>query len=143
MANIAVEECETTTQATGRPRIYDDPDEFRRKAEEYFEECKKNGDVPTKFGICLHLGFSCYHTLYVYAKREEFKDTCGWIDLKIAAHLAQALCRGEGNIAGKIFLAKITFPERPVEDRIVFSDGNREQSNGRVVVVTRDPAGDE
>lgn len=41
----------------GRPRLYQDPDEFDQATDAYFDKVERDGKLPTLSGLCLHLGF--------------------------------------------------------------------------------------
>lgn len=41
----------------GRPRMYDNPDEFASRTEAYFDTLEQTGKAPTLSGLCLFLGF--------------------------------------------------------------------------------------
>lgn len=41
----------------GRPRKYEDHEEFAALTEAYFERIEAEGKLPTLSGLCLHLGF--------------------------------------------------------------------------------------
>ena len=44
-------------KATGRPRLYPDPQAFADATEAYFDKVEVDGKLPTLSGLCLHLGF--------------------------------------------------------------------------------------
>lgn len=48
----------------GRPRLYQDPELFAAKADEYFATCENK---PTLAGLCLHMGFSDKESFSNYA----------------------------------------------------------------------------
>lgn len=48
---------EQAKNPVGRPRLYQDAKEFADATDAYFEQAKIDGKLPTKAGLCLHLGF--------------------------------------------------------------------------------------
>lgn len=58
----------------GRPRIFQSPEEFEEKVDEYVAACRENDKPLTMSGLVLALGFSSRQSLHVYEKRPEFLD---------------------------------------------------------------------
>lgn len=69
------------TTKTGRPRIYESPDDMAEMIDKYFEEEK----IPTKTGLAMYLGFVDKVSLKDYGKRDEFstliKDALNRLEL--------------------------------------------------------------
>lgn len=62
---------------SGRPPIYETPEQMMLKAAEYFDyETTASGICkPTISGLIFHLGFSCRQSWYTYKTKPEFKET--------------------------------------------------------------------
>lgn len=56
----------------GRPAIFKTPEEFDAKVDEFFAQCKKDGEHVTITGLCLYLGFESRQSFYDYEKRDGF-----------------------------------------------------------------------
>lgn len=54
--------------------FYKTPQELEKKINEFFDECKKNGDPVTMSGLGLHLGFVSRQSFTDYSKRGAFSD---------------------------------------------------------------------
>jgi len=60
---------------SGRPRIYENPEDLHNRIIEYFNYLDENHQFPTITGLSLFLGFCDKSTLYDYAKRQEFSHS--------------------------------------------------------------------
>ncbi len=59
----------------GRPRLYETPEEFDTRVEEYYNYCKGNPLEPmTITGLTLFMGFCSVQTLYNYQTYEGFLE---------------------------------------------------------------------
>lgn len=56
----------------GRPALFNSPEEFGQKVDEYFDHVKVSGEPVTITGLCLFLGFESRQSLYDYASKDEF-----------------------------------------------------------------------
>ena len=76
---------------SGRPRIFETPEQMELKAAEYFESLivfTPGGDVDyhtpaTITGICLFLGFNSRQGFYEYKERSEFSDIVARIQMTV------------------------------------------------------------
>jgi hypothetical protein len=59
----------------GRPRIIKSPEEFDRKADAYFAECKENDEPATWNGLALALGFCDRVSLEEYKKYDGYSGS--------------------------------------------------------------------
>jgi len=84
----------------GRPPIWDDPDAFDKKVDEYFETEKS----PTWTGLAIHLGFESRKSLDDYAKKPEFSYSVKKGLQRIENVYEKAILKG--NPAGAIFALK-------------------------------------
>jgi hypothetical protein len=84
----------------GRPPIWDDPEAFANKVEEYFATEK----LATWSGLALYLGFSSRDSLNDYKKNPEFSDPIKKALLRIEAMYESNLQKQ--NPAGSIFALK-------------------------------------
>ena len=94
----------------GRPRKYRNVGQLQEKIAEYFHSCSKQGSIPTKAGLCYHLGFADPAALSYYADRckarNHFSKAIRRALMKIEACKAQALVDGElepGRLRGLMF----------------------------------------
>jgi hypothetical protein len=60
--------------SVGRPPKFESAEEIEKLADEFFEECKINKEIPTMAGLALKLGTD-RHTIINYGKKEEFFAT--------------------------------------------------------------------
>lgn len=85
----------------GRPRIYDNVEDYEKAIETYFAS---HPDKPTVSGLAVHLGFADKSTLYEYAKRDGFsyptRRAISRIEEKHEENMYQ------GSSAGSIFWLK-------------------------------------
>jgi hypothetical protein len=84
----------------GRPPIWDDPEAFAKKVDEYFDTEKQ----PTWSGLALYMGFESRKSLDDYHKKEGFSYPIKKALLKIEAIYESNLSKG--NPAGSIFALK-------------------------------------
>lgn len=59
----------------GRPRMYDTPQEFDDKVDQYYQHCKATDEPITWTGLALYLGFSSRQSIDEYLKYEGFSDS--------------------------------------------------------------------
>jgi hypothetical protein len=84
----------------GRPPIWDDPQAFADKVEEYF----KTEKIPTWSGLALYMGFESRKSLDDYHKKEGFSYPIKKALLRIEGIYEANLHKG--NPAGSIFALK-------------------------------------
>lgn len=87
------------SDTAGRPRKYEDAEEFASMAEAYFERCAVDGKMPTQAGLCLFLGFVDKQSFVHYATYGDvFSLTVKKAQLRIEEdrhqRLANAQCTG-------------------------------------------------
>lgn len=88
----------------GRPRLYRTAAEFTAKVEEYFEECKTEGEPPTLAGISLFLGFADRQSFAEYEEYEDaFSLTVKRARLRIEADRSKRLIGKDTFTPGVIF----------------------------------------
>lgn len=75
----------------GRPRMYEDSEEFAADAEAYFDKCEADDRIPTIAGLAYHLGFASRQSLYDYAEDTRFSDTISRVRLLIEADRSERL----------------------------------------------------
>lgn len=89
---------------TGRPPIFETPEQFEEMADAYFSECEEKGRRPTVNGLCLALGVNSRQTLLNYEDREGFLDVVKRTRMRLENAWEQAL--SEGKPTGAIFWLK-------------------------------------
>jgi hypothetical protein len=90
--------------AAGRPLKFRSPKALQKSIEEFFELCKKNGEIPLVEGLALHLDTNC-QTLLNYTERSEYAPIIQKAKLRIAANFMQRSCNGHVNPTLAIFIA--------------------------------------
>ena len=84
----------------GRPPIWDNPEAFAKKVDEYFE----SGEIITWSGLALYLGFESRQSLEDYKKKPEFSYPIKKALLRIESFYEQSI--QSRNPAGAIFALK-------------------------------------
>lgn len=90
--------------ATGRPRVWTDPEAFDKAVEEYFTTCEIAKTNPTWTGLALHLGFESRQSLQDYKTQDGFSYPIKKALAKIEENYEQGLF--SRNPAGAIFALK-------------------------------------
>ena len=90
----------------GRPKKYDDPDEFAQIIDAYFDECDSKGKVYTFSGLALALNMDV-KSVRNYGKDEKFFPSVNRARLKIMEQYEQELFRTQGSTQGVQFALKI------------------------------------
>lgn len=90
----------------GRPRIIETPEEFERRALEYFARCDADDEPYTVTGLALALGFSDRQSLNDYQARPEFSAVVKWARLVVESSYEKSLATGRVRPAGPIFVMK-------------------------------------
>jgi len=75
----------------GRPPIFQTPEAFEAKVNEYFISLKLTKDPPTITGLCLFAGFDSRQSFYDYAERDGFSYTVKKARLRIEHEYEKAL----------------------------------------------------
>lgn len=75
----------------GRPRLYDDPDLFEVKVEQYFDMCEANSKIPTVAGLAYELGFTSRQSILDYEKDKRFSGIVSRARLRIEADRSERL----------------------------------------------------
>lgn len=83
----------------GRPPIWEDPDEFEKAINKYFEDDK----APTWTGLAIHLGFESRQSLQDYKEKPEFSYPIKKALLRIERKYEEAMMKQP---AGAIFALK-------------------------------------
>jgi len=69
-------EYEGSPNKGGRPRLYDTPQDFDAKVDEYYQYCRTHPTEPLAlYGLILFMGFSDYSNFYRYSKFEGFSQS--------------------------------------------------------------------
>lgn len=105
----------------GRPLIYETEEELEKVIQEYYEECKnhkkevlsKSGEpvlisspkIPTIAGLAYSIGVD-RGTIYNYEHKDQFFNTIKKHRDYILYQLEDQMMNSDGNVTGKIFLAK-------------------------------------
>ncbi len=94
----------------GRPRRYSNIGQLQAKIDAYFDACHIQGSIPTKAGLCYHLGFADPAALSYYTDRckarNHFSKAIRMALLRVEAAKAQALVDGNldaGRLRGLCF----------------------------------------
>lgn len=88
----------------GRPRMYDTPEQFDAKVQEYYYHCMDSGEPITWTGLALFMGFSSRQSIDEYAKYDGFSDSSKKAKLMVEWAYEKRLL--ENNAAGSIFVLK-------------------------------------
>lgn len=88
----------------GRPRLYDTPEQFDAKVQEYYHHCMEKGEPITWTGLALFMGFSSRQSIDEYAKYAGFSDSSKKAKLMVEWAYEKRLL--ENNAAGSIFVLK-------------------------------------
>lgn len=84
-------------------------EEFKRKAEEYFEECRSKEIPVTVSGMAYHMGFSSVQSIHDYMKDPEYKEAVQRAYLGVERYTEEGLIAGEIPAAAGIFTMKARF----------------------------------
>lgn len=84
-------------------------EEFKRKAEEYFEECRSKEIPVTVSGMAYHMGFSSVQSIHDYMKDPEYKEAVQRAYLGVERYTEEGLIAGEIPPAAGIFTMKARF----------------------------------
>lgn len=84
----------------GRPKIWEDPEEFEKAVDKYFEDDKS----PTWTGLAIHLGFESRQSLQDYKEKPEFSYPIKKALLRIENQYEKGISKN--NPAGAIFALK-------------------------------------
>ena len=77
-------------------------DEFKRLSDEYFANCKAEGDPLTITGLALALGFASKQSIYDYSKYPGYEHVVGRAKLMVEYGYERKLL-GDGSATGAIF----------------------------------------
>lgn len=86
---------------TGRPRLFDSPEQMEERIEAYFLSDEAN--PPTIAGLCFFLGFSERHALSQYEQYDGFSATVKRARLRIEQDRSERLLTKEKFTPGLIF----------------------------------------
>jgi hypothetical protein len=107
----------------GRPLIWDDPEAFSKKVDEYFTQ---EEEPPTWTGLALFLGFSSRDSLNDYKKKDGFSDPIKKALLRIERKYEQGIFNSR-NPAGAIFALK----------NFGWKDKNEIETDGKVEITVK------
>jgi len=88
----------------GKPRLLSSPEEFERKAAQYFNLCALDNRPITWCGLAYFLGFNSRQTLEEYAKRDEYLDVVKRARFRVELSYEERL--SGNNVTGAIFVLK-------------------------------------
>lgn len=88
----------------GRPRMYDTPEQFDAKVQEYYTHCLEGCEPITWTGLALFMGFSSRQSIDEYAKYDGFSDSVKKAKLLVEWAYEKRLI--DGQAAGPIFALK-------------------------------------
>ena len=88
----------------GRPRIYNDPEDFDAACEAYFAECEQKQTKPLLSGLAFYLGFADRSSLYEYRDRPEYSYSVKRAVMRVEMGYEAAL--QTNNVTGSIFALK-------------------------------------
>lgn len=95
---------EEQKRPVGRPRLYQSPEDFDAKVDEYYHSCKATEEPITWTGLALYLGFSSRQSIDEYQEYEGFSDSVKRAKLLVEwAYEKRVL---GANAAGPIFVLK-------------------------------------
>ena len=57
---------------SGRPRVFENPDDLFQGCKEYFDYCNESNKKATITGLALYLGFESRQSIYDYKEKDEF-----------------------------------------------------------------------
>ena len=102
--------CEVTHKGKrrGRKKMFT-VEEFKKKAEEYFEECRSKEIPVTVSGMAYHIGFSSVQSIHDYMKDPEYKEAVQRAYLGVERYTEEGLIAGEIPPAAGIFTMKARF----------------------------------
>ena len=89
---------------TGRPRLYNTPEQFEDKVEEYKLHCQETKEPVTWTGLALYLGFSSRQSINEYEKYTGFSDVVKRAKLFVEWHYETRV--NGNNATGPIFVLK-------------------------------------
>jgi hypothetical protein len=89
---------------TGRPLIYNSPQELEAAIEDYFNPEGEPRDKVTITGLAYHLGFADRQSLYDYEEREAFSCIIKRARFRVEVAYEERL--HENNVTGAIFALK-------------------------------------
>ena len=92
------------SRPVGRPRIIESPEEFTKRADAYFADCKVEGKRPTVTGLAYNVGLASRQSLCDYENKPEFIYTVKRAKLFVEMGYEEAL--SQSNAAGPIFALK-------------------------------------
>lgn len=61
-------------RSTGRPPVYEDPEELKKNVDDYIRQTLEKGERPLLTTCCRFLGFNSKDTFYAYGKKPGFSD---------------------------------------------------------------------
>lgn len=88
----------------GRPRLYNSPEEFSAKVDEYLAVCKEDEEPITWTGLALYLGFSSRQSIDEYQKYDGFSDAVKRAKMFVEQAYEKRVLGN--NAAGPIFVLK-------------------------------------
>lgn len=88
----------------GRPRLFQTPEEFDAKVDEYCQHCKATDEPITWTGLALYLGFAARRSIDEYARYEGFSHSVKRAKLLVEYAYEKRLMGN--NAAGPIFVLK-------------------------------------
>lgn len=122
----------TEVNKGGRPRLYDTPQQFDAKVEEYQEYCKENKEPVTWTGLALYLGFSSRQSIDEYLKYDGFSDSVKRAKTFVEWNYEKRLA-GDSSPTGAIFALK-NFGWKDKTETDITSGGQKLSHPGYTIV---------
>lgn len=102
----------------GRPRTWDNVDEWVNEIAKYFQECVDNKTNPAITKLALYMGFESRQSFYDYEKRPEFSYSAKRARLAIEAHY-ESMLNGYTYQGAKFALSQMGWTEKSeVENKV-------------------------
>lgn len=117
----------------GRPRKYEDPEEFERLVDAYFEGCATLNEVPSMTGLSLVLGFADRQSFTEYEKYgEAFSLTVKRARSRVELDRQNRLVKPQTYTPGLIF---------DLKNNHGWKDTQQQEHSGSLTVLTGVPRG--
>ena len=124
-----------TGQMKGTTGMYETPEDFAAKFEEYCQHCDENeNEKPTMSGLAWFMGFSSRQSLWEYRKKEGFEYIANRIALFVEKGYEQQMAQGRGD-GGIVFALKnFGWTDKQELDH-TSSDGSMSQRDQSIAVL--------
>jgi hypothetical protein len=89
---------------SGRPRLYETPEQFNEAVDFYYRSCIERGEPLTLTGMCLHMGFSGRNALFRYAAYEGFLNAVTRARTLVEYGYEKAVLLDKNNAAARLLV---------------------------------------